>query len=159
MMRIVPAAALVVLCVLFGIAQAADGARESKIDACLAAAQTRDAMLACKRIVFNNCMSKPENHNPTPALVVMCTEQEGGVWRALLSAHTADLQRRDAYRAEALIAADAAWHAWAAAECAYHRTGTVDVWAESAITAWCQSDLTADRVILMALQLRGNAPY
>jgi len=158
MRRIVLGAALAVLGVCGGIAQAADRAHGSKIEACLAAAQTVDAMRGCKRIVFKACVQEPENRDSTHGLV-MCNDREGGVWQALLAARTAELKKRDAYRAEALVAADAAWQAWVAAECAYHRAEAMGGSAEGVITTECVSDMTADRVIAMTWQLRGNVPY
>jgi uncharacterized protein YecT (DUF1311 family) len=158
MRRIGLVAALAVLGVCGGIAQAADGARGSKIEACLAAAPTVDAMRACKRIVFKACVREPDNRDSTHGLV-MCNDREGGVWQALLVARTAELKKRDAYRAEALVAADATWQAWVAAECAYHRAEAMGGSAEGVITTECISDLTADRVIAMTWLLRGKLPY
>ncbi len=158
MMRIGLVAALMVLGLSGGIAKAADGANGSKIDACLAAAQTVDAMRSCKRIVFKACVQEPDNRDSTDGLV-MCNDQEGGVWRALLDAYTAKLKARDSYRAEALAAADAAWQAWVAVECNYHRVGAMGGSAEAVITTECVSDLTADRVIGLTWQLKGKELY
>jgi uncharacterized protein YecT (DUF1311 family) len=137
---------------------AAGASRETKIEACLAAAPTVDAMRACKRILFKACVQAPENRDSTHGLV-MCNDREGQVWQALLTARTAELKKRDAYRAAALVAADAAWQAWIAAECAYHRAEAMGGSAEQVITTQCIADLTADRVILVTWQLRGNVPY
>ncbi|MDZ4866339.1 MAG: lysozyme inhibitor LprI family protein [Alphaproteobacteria bacterium] len=158
MMKIGLVAVLLMLSVVCGFAQAADGARAPTIVACLAAAQTLDAMRDCKRIVFKACVQEPDNRDSTHGLV-MCNDREGNAWQGLLVVRTAVLKKRDAYRAEALVAADAAWQAWVAAECAYHRAEAMGGSAEGVITTECISDLTADRVILLTWQLRGNVIY
>ncbi len=128
------------------------------IEACLEAAQTVEAMRACKRIVFNPCVEEEENLQSTHGLV-MCNSREGEAWDALLQARTAELAQRDAYRAEALAAADTAWRAWVEAECFYHREEAQGGSAEGVITTECNADLTADRVIGLTLQTRGELPY
>lgn len=138
--------------------QAADKQRPLHIAACVAAGQTMEAMRACKRVVFKPCVQEPENRDATMGLV-MCNEREGSQWHALLEARTAELKARDAYRAEALTAADAAWRAWVEVECNFHRAAAMGGSAESVITTECKSDLTADRVILLTWQLRGNELY
>lgn len=128
------------------------------IEACLAKAQAVEAMRACKRIVFAPCVKEEENQQSTLGLV-MCNSREGDAWTALLQARTADLAKRDAYRAKALTAANAAWRAWIDAECFYHREEAQGGSAEGVITTECLSDLTADRVIGFTQQLRGHLPY
>ncbi len=128
------------------------------IEACLAKAQAVEAMRACKRIVFAPCVKEEENQQSTLGLV-MCNSREGDAWTALLQARTADLAKRDAYRAKALTAANAAWRAWIDAECFYHREEAQGASAEGVITTECLSDLTADRVIGFTQQLRGHLPY
>ena len=139
-----------------GTAQAAD--TRPDIAACLAAAQTMEAMRQCKRIVFKPCVAEPDYRESTYGLV-MCNEREGKVWHALLEARTAELKKRDPHRAAALQAADAAWRAWLEPECNYHRSEAMGGSAETVITTECKSDLTAERVILLTWQARGNALY
>jgi uncharacterized protein YecT (DUF1311 family) len=132
--------------------------RQSDIAACVAAAATMDTMRACKRIVFKPCVQEPDNRDATYGLV-MCNEREGAQWHALLEARTAELKKRDAYRAEALTAADAAWRAWLEVECNFHRAAAMGGSAESVITTECKSDLTAERMILLTWQARGHELY
>jgi uncharacterized protein YecT (DUF1311 family) len=108
--------------------------------------------------VFAPCVKEEENQQSTLGLVV-CNSREGDAWTALLQARTADLAKRDAYRAKALTAANAAWRAWIDAECFYHREEAQGGSAEGVITTECVSDLTADRVIGFTQQLRGQLPY
>lgn len=143
-----------VLCAI----QAAEAKRPPNIGSCLNAAQTLEAMRACKRIVFEPCVQEPEHHQSTMGLV-MCNDREFVQWDALLKARTAELKARDAYRAQALTAADAAWHAWREVECEFHRAEAQGGSAEQVITMECGSDLTADRAILLTWQLRGNVIY
>lgn len=128
------------------------------IEACIAAAQTVEAMRACKRIVFKPCTQEEDNRDSTLGLV-MCNDREGEAWDALLKSRSADLAKRDAYRAKALSAANAAWVKWVDAECDFHRAEAQGGSAEGVITTECKSDLTAERVISLTLQLRGKLPY
>ncbi len=128
------------------------------IEACLTAAQTVEAMSACKRIVFTPCTQEPDNRDSTLGLV-MCNDREGEAWAALLKARSADLAKRDPYRAKELAAANAAWTKWVDAECNFHRAEAQGGSAEGVITTQCSADLTADRVISFTLQLRGKLPY
>jgi uncharacterized protein YecT (DUF1311 family) len=132
--------------------------RGGKIEACVNAAQTMDAMRKCKRIVFEPCYKEPDHMQSTHGLV-MCNSREGDEWQALLESRTVALKKRDTYRAEALTAADAAWRAWIEVECNWHRAEAMGGSAEGVITTECISDLTADRVILLTWQLRGNVIY
>lgn len=86
-------------------------------------------------------------------------DDEADQWSALLEARTAALTARDGYRVEALMAADAAWRAWVEVECSYHRAEAMGGSAEGVITTGCQSDLMADRVIVLTWLLRGNEFY
>jgi uncharacterized protein YecT (DUF1311 family) len=128
------------------------------IETCLAAAQTVEAMRACKRIVFTPCVQEEENRQSTHGLV-MCNSREGVAWDALLEARSAELAKRDAFRAEALAAANAAWTKWVEAECSFHRAEAQGGSAEGVITTECIADLTAERVIGLTLQVRGELPY
>ena len=128
------------------------------IEACLTAAQTVEAMQACKRIVFKPCTQEPDNRESTLGLV-MCNDREGEAWNAILKARSAELAKRDTYRAKALADANAAWAKWIEAECFFHREEAQGGSAEGVITTQCLSDLTADRVISLTLQLRGKLPY
>jgi len=128
------------------------------IEACIAKAQTVEAMRQCKRIVFTPCTQHEDYRQSTHGLV-MCNSHEGEAWEAMLKARSAELAKRDAYRAEALAAADKAWRTWIEAECNFHRAEAQGGSAEGVITTECLSDLTADRVISLTLQLRGKLPY
>jgi uncharacterized protein YecT (DUF1311 family) len=128
------------------------------IEACIAKAQTIETMRQCKRIVFTPCYQHEDYRQSTHGLV-MCNSHEGEAWQAMLDARTAELAKRDAYRAEPLAAANKAWRAWIEAECFFHRAEAQGGSAEGVITTECLSDLTADRVISLTLQLRGNLPY
>jgi uncharacterized protein YecT (DUF1311 family) len=136
----------------------AEAKRPPNIGSCLNAAQTLDALRQCKGIVFRPCVQEPENKDSTLGLV-MCHDREFVQWDALLASRLAELKARDAYRAEALVAADKAWRAWLEAECNYHRAEAMGGSAEGVITTACGSDLTAERVILLTWQARGNLPY
>jgi uncharacterized protein YecT (DUF1311 family) len=138
-------------------AQAAD-TRQPNIKACIDAAQTSDAMRLCKRIVFKPCVKEPENMDSTMGLV-MCNEREGMAWGDLLTMRTAEMKTRHPHRADALEVANKAWRAWIDAECNYHRSDAMGGSAEAVITTECKSDQTAERVIQLTLQLRGNTPY
>lgn len=128
------------------------------IEACIAKAQTIEAMRQCKRIVFTPCYQHEDYRQSTHGLV-MCNSHEGEAWEAMLKARSAELAKRDAYRAEALAAATNAWRTWIESECAFHRAEAQGGSAEGVITTECISDLTADRVISLTLQLRGTLPY
>ena len=147
---------------IFGLALAALADAEAKpqapIEACLFAAQTLEAMRACKGLVFAPCVKEPENAESTLGLV-MCHGREGDVWQALLIARTAELNARDPHRAATLRSANQAWRAWIEAECNYHRSEAMGGSAEAVITTHCKSDLTAERVILLTWQARGNILY
>lgn len=151
-------AALMMLGSACGTAHAAAAPREGAIPTCLAAAQTLEAMRRCKRIVFAPCLKEPENAQSTHGLV-MCNSRELEIWQDLLAARTAELNIRDPYRADKLDAANAAWHDWVEAECSYHRSESGGGSAETVITTECQSDLTADRVIMLTWHARGNIVY
>jgi uncharacterized protein YecT (DUF1311 family) len=128
------------------------------LEACLAKAATAEAMRACKRIVFTPCYQEEDYRQSTHGLV-MCNSREGDAWDALLQSRTKDLAKRDAYRAGALTAANKAWRSWIDAECFFHREEAQGGSAEGVITTECLSDLTAERVIGLTLQLRGKLPY
>jgi len=128
------------------------------LEACIAKAQTVEAMRQCKRIVFTPCTQHEDYRQSTHGLVI-CNSHEGEAWEAMLKARSAELAKRDAYRAEALAAADKAWRTWIDAECDFHRAEAQGGSAEGVITTECRSDLTADRVIGLTLQLRGKLPY
>jgi uncharacterized protein YecT (DUF1311 family) len=136
---------------------AKEPAREM-LETCLNAAQTVVTMQACKRIVFKPCYELEEYRQSTHGLV-MCNSREGTAWEALLASRTAEIAKRDAYRAEALSGAEKAWRAWIEAECFFHRAEAQGGSAEGVITTECLSDLTANRVIDLTWQLRGNLPY
>jgi uncharacterized protein YecT (DUF1311 family) len=128
------------------------------VAACLDKAQTIETMRQCKRSVSTACIAEPENKDSTFGLV-SCNDREGKEWRAVLDARTAELRKRDAYRAEAFDAANTAWRAWVEAECDFHRAEAEGGSAEGVITTECVADLTADRAISLTWQMRGNLPY
>lgn len=136
----------------------ADAKPQSEIAACIAKAETRDAMQLCKRIVFKACVKEPDNMDSTMGLVE-CNDREGNEWHALLETRTAELKKRDPHRVAALKSADASWRTWLEHECYYHRSEAMGGSAEAVITTECKSDLTADRAILLTWQARGNALY
>lgn len=128
------------------------------IEACLKAAETSETMRTCKRIVFTPCYQEPDNRESTLGLV-MCNDREGEAWDAILKARSAEIAKRDAYRAKELSAANAAWAKWMEAECQFHRAEAQGGSAEGVIFTQCSADLTADRAIALTLQLRGQLPY
>jgi uncharacterized protein YecT (DUF1311 family) len=126
----------------------AAGQQQTSIEACVAAATTREALWQCKGVLANPCMSEPDGQ--TTVGMIECQSREGDAWQALLDAHVARLNADDSSRSDELAAANAAWEAWREAECIYQASEAEGGSLAGVIATGCHADVTADRVIALA---------
>lgn len=139
--------------------QLAEAQETPTIAACVAAAQSREALEQCKGVVETACRREPGNADSTMGLV-LCNDQEATEWQTLLDAQIARIRERQGNRAEELAAAQTSWEAWRDAECAFHRADAEGGSGEQVVLVKCMLDLTADRVIaLTMLERNGGSLY
>lgn len=95
-----------------------EGADSQALDSCVrSAGAARDALQRCVGAVARPCV---EANGPSTMSDVLCWSAESDAWRAHIERATARLAADESYRDPARLAsANAAWSAWAEAECEY----------------------------------------
>ena len=129
--------------------------------ACLAQADSAEALRSCKDVVADACQSESEGGQSTLGITT-CYQIEAALWDEALNAdwpgHMARAKASDdaygdrqngvfARYAETLLAAQRAWIAWRDAECSLSYASWGDGSMRNIAASTCMAHLTADRVI------------
>lgn len=146
MLRVVVVMALAVLACTPVRADEFESFNPAPLDACIAAAANdRAALRACLGAGARPCI---EAEGGVTHGYVLCWSSEADAWRARMTGASAYLANYVSYRdPQRLAAANAAWEAWAQAECeywAYEEGGGVG---EQVDRVECLAEVTAERAI------------
>jgi uncharacterized protein YecT (DUF1311 family) len=127
--------------------QLAAAQQPASVAACVAAANTHDALWRCKGVVAGPCIDTPGGE--TTAGMVQCNMREAEEWQALIAVEIYRLNAEDASRSDELDSANDAWAAWGVAECEYQASAYEGGSLARVVSAACFADITADRVIAL----------
>jgi len=118
------------------------------IGGCVAAAGTDEAALrACYGAGASPCIAADGS---TTNSYILCWSHEAGTWRELIQRAMTERNARYSYRdPQRLAAADAAWEAWAEAECEYWAWEEGGGVGEIVDRAECRARVNADRAIAL----------
>jgi len=123
-----------------------EGADPQALDACVSAAgAAREALQLCVGAVARPCL---EANGAGTMSDVLCWSAETDAWRAQIAGVTTRVAAADTYRDPArLRAANAAWSAWAVAECEYWALQEGGGSGEQVDRALCDARVSAARAI------------
>lgn len=125
------------------------------IGACMSAAHTRDAMIACKGTAARACLSSAGGQTTagqttagqTTAGQTNCYSSEANAWQRLLDQNLEGLEGSEPTRNDALSRVNETWLVWRDAECRYRASANAGRTLADVTRAACVNELTADRAI------------